>query len=95
MLIIGGGPVSIEMGQALSRLGSKIKIVANGQFILEHDNPVVTGILQQQLEKEGIEFILDAQVSKFISNTEAFVIKKSGETISLNFDAVFVGIGRE
>lgn len=56
LLVAGGGPIGIEIGQALSRLGSKVTVVHKGEMILEHDDRAVTEVLYQQLQKEGIEF---------------------------------------
>ena len=95
LLVIGGGPIGLEMGQAVSRLGSKVTIVHNGENIMEHDDAAVTKILQQQLEKEGIEFILNTKAESFPSGTEALLKRKDGKELKVTFDAVFVGIGRE
>ncbi|TDG34830.1 FAD-binding protein [Pedobacter changchengzhani] len=95
VLCIGGGPIGIEISQALSRLGSQVTIVNHGAIILEHDDLAVTSILLNQLEKENIEFLLEADVSCFTSSTEAVIKLKSGKAITHQFDAIFVAIGRE
>lgn len=95
LLCIGGGPIGIEIAQAMSRLGSKVTVVHQGAEILEHDDPTVTGILIEQLKAEGLEFLLNSEVEKFISATEASVVNDKGKQIKIGFDAVFVAIGRE
>lgn len=52
VLFIGGGPIGIEISQALQRLGSKVALIQKNASVLEHDHLVVTKILLQQLEKE-------------------------------------------
>lgn len=95
LLVIGGGPIGIEIAQAISRMGSKVTVVHTRNNILEHDDPSVTEILQQQLEKEGIKFILNASVDHFISKGDAIVKLKNGNEKKVTFDAVFVAIGRD
>jgi len=95
MLVIGGGPIGIEIAQAMNRLGSKITVVQHADKILEHDDPVVTEILLEQLKKEGINFLLNAGVEHFISANEALIKLKDGTIKNIQFDAVFAGIGRE
>jgi pyruvate/2-oxoglutarate dehydrogenase complex dihydrolipoamide dehydrogenase (E3) component len=95
VLCIGGGPIGIEIAQALSRLGSKVTVVHKAPSILEHDDSAVTTILLEQLEKEGIRFLLDTQISRFTSATGAVVETAAGKTETIHFDAVFVAIGRE
>lgn len=95
LLVIGGGPIGIEIGQAMSRLGSKVTIAHRGEAILEHDDKEVTSILMQQLQKDNISFVLNADVSEFTNANEAVIKLKDGTSSRLAMDAVFVGIGRE
>lgn len=95
LLVVGGGPIGIEMAQAFSRLGSRVTVVHQGEKILEHDEVSVTKILLEQLQKEGIRFIFKAQLDEFISANEATVQLKTGEKQIVSFDAVFAGIGRQ
>ncbi len=95
LLVIGGGPIGIEIAQAMNRLGSKVTVIHHGNTILEHDNKAVTEILLKQLQKEGIDFFFNADIDHFISANEAIIKLKDGKTASIHFDAVFAGIGRE
>ncbi len=95
LLVIGGGPISIEIAQTMSRLGSKVMVVHKGSMILEHDDKAVTNILYEQLHKEGIEFLFNTDVKNFLSATEVNVQLKDDMMKQIKFDAVFVAIGRE
>jgi pyruvate/2-oxoglutarate dehydrogenase complex dihydrolipoamide dehydrogenase (E3) component len=94
VLCIGGGPIGMEIAQALSRLGSRVTVVHKGQTILEHDDAAVTHILLERLKSEGIEFLLNSHVGRFISGTEAIIENSNGATTVVNFDAIFVATGR-
>lgn len=94
LLVIGGGPIGIEIAQALNRLGSKVTIIHKGSMILPHDVKDVTEILLTQLKKEGIDFYFNTIADHFISANEASVILPDGTIKTISFDAVFVGIGR-
>lgn len=95
LLVIGAGPIGIEIAQAMSRLGSKVIVLQHENRILEHDDAAITDILLKQLQKEGIQFILNADVDHFISAGNASVKFKDGKSEEIIFDAVFAGIGRE
>ncbi|MDQ6761539.1 MAG: NAD(P)/FAD-dependent oxidoreductase, partial [Bacteroidota bacterium] len=95
LLVVGGGPIGIEMSQALSRLGSKVTVVDKAGNILEHDDKAVTKILLEQLKKEGIEFFFNAEIKSFSSEKSVEIEMKDGARKTLEFDAVFVAIGRE
>ncbi len=94
LLVIGGGPIGIEIAQALNRLGSKVTVIHKGAMILERDDATLTAILLTQLQAEGIEFIFNATIEEFTSASEG-VIRISGTVQAIHFDAVFVATGRE
>ncbi|CAN5313258.1 FAD-dependent oxidoreductase [soil metagenome] len=94
LLVIGGGPIGIEIAQALNRLGSKVTVIHKGAMILERDDATLTAILLTQLQAEGIEFIFNASIEEFTSASEG-VIRISGTVQAIHFDAVFVATGRE
>lgn len=95
LLVVGGGPIGIEMSQALSRLGSKVTVVDKGGTILTHDDPRVTNILLAQLKKEGIEFIFNTEIKNFPTEKSVEIEMKDGGQKTLEFDAVFVAVGRK
>ncbi|CAN5135836.1 FAD-dependent oxidoreductase [soil metagenome] len=95
LLVVGGGPIGIELAQAMQRLGSEVTVIEEGNGILVHDDKTLTDILLKRLVKEGITFYFEVSLQKFTSPNEALVKKKNGDEFTLSFDAVFVGIGRE
>ncbi len=54
MIVLGGGPIGCELGQALSRLGVKITIVEYGQQILAPEDVDVAAFMHKRFEGEGI-----------------------------------------
>ncbi len=52
LIIIGGGPIGLEMAQAHARLGVKVTVVALA--FMENDDPELVEILLDSLRKEGI-----------------------------------------
>lgn len=95
LLVIGGGPIGIEIAQAMNRLGSKVIVVHQEDTILEQDDKAVTGVLLTQLQKEGIDFLLNAQTDTFPSANQAAIKLKDETEQVVEFDAVFVAIGRQ
>ena len=95
LLVVGGGPIGMEIAQAMQRLGSKVTVIETGDGILTHDDKALTNILLKRLQVEGITFYFNVSLQKFSSPNDALLKKENGETFTLSFDAVFVGIGRE
>lgn len=56
LVIIGGGPIGIEMAQAHARLGVTVTII-EAASIMSRDDPELVAILKTQLTNEGITII--------------------------------------
>lgn len=93
-VFIGGGPISCELGQAFSRLGSKVTIIHNGERILPREGERASSLLTEKMKGEGITFIKNAS-SEEINSGKLFYKEAGSEmTKSIEADAIFVGIGR-
>lgn len=53
LIVIGGGPIGIEMAQAHRRLGAKVTVLDIGP-LLPRDDPELVGLLAERLAEEGI-----------------------------------------
>jgi pyruvate/2-oxoglutarate dehydrogenase complex dihydrolipoamide dehydrogenase (E3) component len=53
LIVIGGGPLGIEMAQAHCRLGARVTVLDVGP-LLPRDDPELTGALAERLAREGI-----------------------------------------
>ncbi|MEM6375100.1 MAG: FAD-dependent oxidoreductase [Pseudomonadota bacterium] len=59
LLIIGGGPIGMEMAQAHVRLGSKVTVI-EGAKALGKDDPEMADVVLKRLRAEGVEIAEDA-----------------------------------
>ncbi|WP_439532390.1 dihydrolipoyl dehydrogenase family protein [Polymorphobacter sp.] len=53
LLVIGGGPIGVELGQAFARLGTAVTIVANGPLLARQDAEAVD-VVRRQLVADGL-----------------------------------------
>jgi pyruvate/2-oxoglutarate dehydrogenase complex dihydrolipoamide dehydrogenase (E3) component len=58
LLVMGAGPIGIEMAQAFRRLGSAVTVSGSSREILPRDDPELAALLRESLEREGIQFQL-------------------------------------
>jgi len=62
LIIIGGGPIGVEMAQAMNRLGVRTTVLQRAGRILKRDDPALAGILLEKLRGEGVEVQLGAEL---------------------------------
>jgi len=62
LIVIGGGPIGMEMAQAHVRLGSKVTVL-EGFKALGKDDPELTAIALERIRGEGVEIVEGAMAS--------------------------------
>jgi pyruvate/2-oxoglutarate dehydrogenase complex dihydrolipoamide dehydrogenase (E3) component len=63
VVMIGGGPIAIEMAQACTRLGIAVTVLQNGPGILPRDEASLVAILEERLRAEGVDLRLGANAT--------------------------------
>lgn len=90
LIVIGGGPIGVELAQAHRRLGAKVSIV-EGATILNKDDPELVDIVRHQLLSEGIKIHENAMVDAVIKNADGVSVAFNGQTILGSHLLVAVG----
>ncbi|UCD32768.1 MAG: FAD-dependent oxidoreductase [Desulfobacterales bacterium] len=97
MIVLGGGPIGTEMGQAFNRLGTKITIIDRADQILgKEDKDMADGVMKVMMS-EGVMFYLGAaiQATKDVGNEkEVSIIDNNGKTTRLRAETILVAMGR-
>ena len=98
LIVLGGGPVGVEMAQAYSRLGSKVTIVELAPRILSREDEQSSEILTEVLNAEGVSIRVNSEVvevrasGKNTSNKNKRIILKDGDEIEAK--EILLAIGR-
>lgn len=94
--IIGAGPIGTEMAQAFSRLGAKVTVIDMAERILTKDDPELTEMLRQKLGKEGVEFVLNANVKSVDKNAGGIAVNIdiNGQEREISGDQLLMATGR-
>jgi len=96
MIVLGAGPIGVEMAAALNRLGVRVTIIQRSSSFLKKDDPELVERLMQILRDEGLEILLETPVKRFAQahgKISAAVGGKSGLS-QLETDSVLVAVGR-
>ena len=72
LIVIGGGPIGCELGQAFRRLGAEVTILEMAE-ILPKDDPELVDILRNRLRAEGLDIREGARVTGVETTTDGGV----------------------
>ncbi|MDO6591774.1 dihydrolipoamide dehydrogenase [Loktanella sp. D2R18] len=92
LIIIGGGPIGMEMAQAHRRLGCEVTVI-EGAKAMGNDDPEMAAIVLDNLRAEGVNIIEGAQAEK---------ISGAGDSITVHTPAgdftgshLLIAVGRK
>ncbi len=99
-LVLGGGPIGLELAQAFTRLGSRVTVVEFLDQILGPEDADIAAILRERLEAEGIVFLTGTRAVRAERSGNSVTLtvvpaKGPGEEILLSGDALLVAAGRK
>ena len=96
LLVLGAGPVALELGQFFARLGTKVTILQRGRTVLSQMDEDVGLALEAALKEDGIEVVTEAQVLRVTcqeGRKSAWVQHRSQERV-FAADSILQALGR-
>ncbi|HVD54555.1 MAG TPA: NAD(P)/FAD-dependent oxidoreductase [Propionibacteriaceae bacterium] len=93
LLVLGGGPVGVEMAQAVHRLGGDVTVVEGAPHLLAHEPARLGDALAEVLRREGIELFLGATASAARLEGDEYVLELDDGS-KLRGDRLLVATGR-
>jgi pyruvate/2-oxoglutarate dehydrogenase complex dihydrolipoamide dehydrogenase (E3) component len=93
LLVLGGGPVGVELAQAVRRLGGGVVLIEGAEHLLAREPAPLGQALAEVLRRDGIELILGAQVTAARPAGEEFVLELE-DGRELSGDRLLVATGR-
>ncbi len=94
LLVLGGGPVGVEIAQALSRMGASVAIVEGEDRLLPREAPRAGEALAEALEAEGIELRLGEFAAAAERRGDGYALRFD-ESGDLHGDRLLVATGRK
>jgi pyruvate/2-oxoglutarate dehydrogenase complex dihydrolipoamide dehydrogenase (E3) component len=93
LLILGGGPVGVEMAQAVRRLGGEVTLVDSSSHLLAREPESLGTALAEVLRRDGIELVLGARTERAALEADEYVLELEGGRL-LSGDRLLVATGR-
>ncbi|MCA1838761.1 MAG: NAD(P)/FAD-dependent oxidoreductase [Actinomycetota bacterium] len=83
IVVLGGGPVGIELAQVYARFGTKTSVVEGNDRILARDHPKSSMVVADRLKREGIDLRLGVKAQKVsVADGKKVVHLSDGTTAS-------------
>ncbi len=93
LLVLGGGPVGVEMAQVVRRLGGEAVLIESAAHLLPHEPQPLGTALGESLRQDGIELILGVHATAARRSGDNFILElEDGRTVS--GDRLLVATGR-
>jgi dihydrolipoamide dehydrogenase len=93
LIVLGGGPVGVEMAQAVRRLGGEVILVEGAAHLLSRESQPLGDALGDALRHDGIELVLGVQASAARREGERYVMELNNGK-KLSGDRLLVATGR-
>jgi pyruvate/2-oxoglutarate dehydrogenase complex dihydrolipoamide dehydrogenase (E3) component len=96
LLVIGGGPIGCELGQAFARLGAAVTIVNRAEQLLPREDADVSAALARRLASEGIE-VWNGSMPLAVAprgSRRRVTVRTSAGARAIDVDRILVAAGR-
>jgi len=97
MIVLGAGPIAIEMAQAFGRLGTKVSVIQRSDQILTKEDKDMADQVMKVLSDEGVAFYLNTSVINTMEagSEKEITIKRGEEVINVRGEIILVAMGRD
>ena len=97
LLVVGAGPIGVELGQAFHRLGADVTIAQRSEHILTKEDADVSKQMLRYLGVDGLTIRLNTNIVQVVQNQEGTRVTFSSsedENVEQTFDKILIAAGR-
>jgi pyruvate/2-oxoglutarate dehydrogenase complex dihydrolipoamide dehydrogenase (E3) component len=94
LLIVGGGAIGLEIGQAMSRFGTSVTIVEMGERLAGPEEPEASALITETLKKEGIGVHTGVEITSAEPFGDGGATLQLGDGTTLSAERMLVATGR-
>ncbi len=98
LLVMGGGSIGCELGQAFARLGARVTVVEAADRLLPQEDPEASALVEASLRRDDVTVLTATSVLRVEEPdgqaTVVHVDDGAGGTTTIDVDAVLVAVGR-
>lgn len=96
LIVVGGGPVGVELAQAFARLGSQVTLIQGPGRVLPKEDPEVSDAIAKALARDRVSLELGARMVRVSRRAEKKVVEaQRGDTVfAVEADEILLAMGR-
>ncbi|WP_313949229.1 mercuric reductase [Leptolyngbya sp. FACHB-261] len=96
LIVLGSGYIGLEFAQMFQRFGSRVTVIGRSEQILSQQDPDIANAVQTLLQRDGIEFLLNAEVLRVdrVDSETTLHIHIAGQEVSLQGSHLLIAVGR-
>ena len=97
LLVVGGGPIGIEMAQAHRRLGCEVSVIEAAPSIMGNDDPELVDVVRKNLVAEGVNLLEGAKATNIRSDSggKIAIDLEGGSQSSVSGSHLLMAAGRK
>jgi pyruvate/2-oxoglutarate dehydrogenase complex dihydrolipoamide dehydrogenase (E3) component len=97
LVVLGGGPIGAELGQAFARLGSRVTIIEMADGLLPREEPAARALVAASLAADGVDIQVRTTAVRVVQGDGgdvALVVERDGQERAIAYDELLVAVGR-
>jgi pyruvate/2-oxoglutarate dehydrogenase complex dihydrolipoamide dehydrogenase (E3) component len=97
LLVIGAGPIGVEMAQAFARFGSQVTLFEAMHGLLTREDQDAAEIVRKSLDRDKVEFQCCVDIEGVERSRDVSTVRfksKHGPSGTKEFDVILIGVGR-
>ena len=97
LVVMGGGSIGCELGQAFARLGSRVTLVEGAPRLMPREDPDAAALVHEALERDGVQVLTGRQATRVRGSAGepgTLVVEGAAGPVEIGYDSLLVAVGR-
>jgi pyruvate/2-oxoglutarate dehydrogenase complex dihydrolipoamide dehydrogenase (E3) component len=96
LVVVGGGPVGVEMAQAFARLGTGVTLIQGPERLLPREEPEVSAAIARALAGDGVRIETGARLERVRGRGDKKVAqaRRGEQLLTVEADELLIALGR-
>ena len=96
LIVLGGGPTGLELGQSFARFGSEVTVVEMDNRLLPKEDEEVSASIEHVMRDEGLKILLNrkAVLATIMNGRKILTVEQDGRKQELEADEILIATGR-